>query len=74
MSATDAREEPSAVLTACQGLRRAARSSRWNRGNRENFCDQAGVQAPGRWPAGQDLSLFINTLKINRLGIILAFD
>jgi len=31
MSATDAREEPSAVLTPCRGLRRAACGSRWNR-------------------------------------------
>ena len=42
--------------------------------NREDSWDQDGVQAPGQSPAGQDLSLFINTLKINRSGIILAFD
>ena len=73
-SAIDAREEPSAVLTPCRGLRRAGRGSRWNRRNAQDFWNQMVSRHPGDLPAGQDLSLFFNTLKINRSGIILAFD
>ena len=47
MSATDAREEPRAVFTACQGLRRAARGSRWNRRNARTFETRMVSRHPG---------------------------
>ena len=48
MSATDAREEPSAVLTPRQGFApRCPAAAVGTGGNREDFCDQGGVQAPG---------------------------
>jgi hypothetical protein len=73
-SATVARAEPSAVLTVCQGLRRAARSSRWNRRNARTFGTRRCPGTRAILPPRQDLSLFFNTLKINRSGIMLAFD
>ena len=47
MSATDAREGPRAVFTACQGLRRAARGSRWNRRNARTFATKVVSRHPG---------------------------
>ena len=42
--------------------------------NRGSFADQKMVpRHPGDCPPGQGFSLFINTLKFNRSGTILAF-
>ena len=61
----------SPLARVCAALPAAAVGTAVTRG----LLEPEGVQAPGRFArAGQDLSLFFNTLKINRSGIILAFD
>ena len=75
MSATDAREEPSAVLTPRPGFApRCLRQPLEPAVTARTFATKVVSRHPGDRPAGQGLSLFINTLKINRSGIILAFD
>ena len=57
-----------------RGLRRAAlRQPLEPAVTARTFATKVVSRHPGDLPAGQDLSLFINTLKINRSGIILAF-
>jgi hypothetical protein len=75
MSATDAREEPSAVLTPCPGFApRCPRQQLEPAVTARILGTKMVSRHPGDRPAGQGFSLFINTLKINRSGIILAFD
>ena len=51
---------------------RAAGAARIERGG--GAGSHGGAQAPRGPPGGQDFSLFINTLKFNLSGTILAFD
>jgi hypothetical protein len=69
------REEPSAALTPCQGFApRCTRPPLEPAVTAKIFGTKMVSRHPGDRPAGQGFSLFINTLKINRSGIILAFD
>jgi hypothetical protein len=75
MSATDAREEPSAVLTPCQGFApRCPRQPLEPAVTARIFATKMVSRTRGDRPAGQYFSLFINTLKVNLSGIILALD
>jgi hypothetical protein len=75
MSATDAREEPSAVLTPRPGFAAALPAQPLEPAvTARTFATKMVSRHPGDRPAGQDFSLFINTLKLNLSGIILAFD
>jgi hypothetical protein len=77
MSATDSRAGSSAVFILARRSRRRRGILRATElgtgGNQGEFWTKTVSRHPGDRPLGQDFSLFINTLKLNLSGIILAF-